>query len=204
MMPCHRGEAPDLLQRFGAEVGQEYAAKRRENPTHQFRWPQREGQSLYTVAHEALKRMTAGRCPYCDADAITATGKEEIDHFRPKTREEFYELVCAWDNLLLACSACNKAKLDQWDEALLRPDEDGYDFPRFFSYRADTGELEPNPAAPRPHQHRAQQTIQIFGLNRAGACEARRRVVRMMLAASSEEDWAEFGYRFLSPLLRDV
>jgi len=203
-MACTRGEAPDLLRRFGEEIGREYAARRRENSAYQFRWPQREGQFLYAVAHPALAEMTDGRCSYCDGHPITATGEEQIDHFRPKTRDEFYELVCAWENLFLVCSACNRAKRDQWDEALLRPDEEGYGFFKFFSYRTDTGKLEPNPGASTHDQHRAQRTIDILDLNRAGACVARRQVVKAMLAAFSEEEWVDLGYRFLSPLFREA
>ena len=104
----------------------------------------------------------------------------------------------------LVCSACNGAKLDQWDEALLRPDEEGYRFLRFFCYRADTGELKPNPGASTHDQHRAQRSIDILDLNRAGACELRRQVAKMMQNASSEEELTVFGYRFLLPLCRDA
>ena len=204
MNPCFRGPAPALLHEYGNEIAQEYITKRSENPAHKFRWPQRSGQSLYKVAYAALVDMSELRCAYCDGHPIDATGEEQIDHFRPKSRKEFYGLVCSWDNLFLICSACNKAKLSKWDEALLRPDEQGFAFSRYFSYRTDTGKLEPNAAASRLDQHRAEQTIKIFGLNRAGACTMRQWTVKSIQRVESQIELDDLGYRYLIPLCRTV
>lgn len=202
MKACTRAPAPELLERHGQAIAQEYIAKRRENPAYRFRWPRRNGQSIYNVAYAGLEAMTDGRCAYCDGHPISATGEDQIDHFRPKSREEFYALVCTWDNLFLICSACNKAKLDKWDEALLRPDEPGFAFSRYFSYRTDTGELKPNAAASIAEQHRVQTSIEIYDLNRAGACTLRRIMVRSILTAESDEELADLAYRYLIPLCR--
>ena len=161
-MPFQRAAAPELLLRFGPEIAQEYIVRRRENSAHHFRWPQREGQALGPVIREALAAMTLGRCSYCDGHPIGAMGDEQIDHFRPKSREEFFELVCTWENLFLICNACNKSKLAKWDESWLRPDEPGFEFSKYFSYRTDTGELEHNAAASAAEQHRAKRTIEDF------------------------------------------
>lgn len=199
MRACQRGSAPELLERHGPAVAQDYVAKRRADPSYGFKWPTRGGQSLYAVTRAALDEMTDGRCAYCDGHPIAAMGEAQIDHFRPKSREEFCDLVCTWENLFLICVACNKSKMDQWDEALLRPDEPGFDFTRYFSYRTDTGSLEPNAAASAHEQHRARRTIEILDLNRAGACTFRRNTVRSMLNATAE-DLADLGYRYLIPL----
>lgn len=113
MQECRRGPAPELLARHGAEVGAEYARRRREDSKYRFQWPQRGGQKLYKVARAALAEMTAHRCSYCDGYPLGATGKDEIDHFCPKTCETFYELVCEWTNLFLICTSCNAAKRDE-------------------------------------------------------------------------------------------
>jgi hypothetical protein len=34
--------------------------------------------------------MTAEHCSYCDGHPLNATGIETVDHFRPKSRPEFY------------------------------------------------------------------------------------------------------------------
>ena len=202
MRACQRGQAPELLQKYGQAIGEEYAAKRRVNPAYRFQWPQREGQSLSVVTRAALAAMTDGRCAYCDGHPVDAMGESQIDHFRPKSREEFYELVCNWENLFLICFGCNKAKMGDWDEALLRPDEPEFTFSRYFSYRTDTGSLEPNAAATSADQHRATQTIKLLDLNRAGACTMRRNMVKLMLI-SSDEELADLGYRYLIPFCRD-
>ena len=204
MMACERGPAPELLLRHGAAIAQDYIAKRRENPGYDFRWPQRDGQSLLAVVRAALEAMTEGHCAYCDGYPIGAMSDAEIDHFRPKSREEFYGLVCTWENLFRICRACNKAKLDKWEPVLFRPDEPGFAFSRYFSYRTDTGALEPNVAASIDEQHRARRTIEILDLNRADACVLRKTTVRLMLLTSVAEDLADLGYRYLIPLCRQA
>jgi uncharacterized protein (TIGR02646 family) len=144
--------------------------------------------------------MTLGRCAYCDGYPLNATGRKELDHFRPKGRPEFYRLVCAWDNLFMACTACNGAKQEKWDEALLRPDDPDFRFERYFEYRFATGEILPNPVASRDDQHKANVTMTILDLNRTDACLARRQVVKLLLGPLDATDLADLGYRYLIPL----
>jgi uncharacterized protein (TIGR02646 family) len=198
--PCIRGVQPDLLQRFGAEISANYHTKKSTDKLYQFRWPKRENQSLYNIVRSELALMTNSHCAYCDGYPITSTGEEQIDHFRPKSRKEFYGLVCDWDNLYLICSACNKAKLAKWNKLLLKPDMPGYEFTLYFSYRTDTGQLIPNKAATSDKQLRAKITIKILDLNRSGARIARRRMIKSLLATFSVEDLNDLDYRFLIPL----
>lgn len=195
-----RGPTPELLQRHGEQIGRDYAQRRHADPRYPYRWPQRDGQRLYDVAYAALKAMTDDHCSYCDFHPIDAAGDEQIDHFRPKGFPQFYELVCTWSNLFLSCSACNKAKLNTWDEVLLRPDAEDYSFERYFAYRFNTGELCPNGRASPEDQARAAKTIEILDLNRDGACTMRKRTVRWLLQATSSEDRVDVAYRFLIPL----
>src|SRR6187402_2552501 len=178
MRECRRGPAPELLARHGPEIGAEYARLRRENPRYRFQWRQRGGEELYEVARAALAEMTARHCSYCDGYPLGATGRDEIDHFCPKTHEAFYELVCAWENLFLICTRCNAAKHDQWEPALLRPDDAEYTFDRYFFFRFDTGALEPAPGITEGDRHRVLQTIAILDLNRTDACTARLKAVK--------------------------
>lgn len=194
MRPCTRGQEPEALAREGAMLGREYAARRRTDPAHRFQWRR----SLLQVVRDALGLMTADHCSYCDAHPIDATSEETIDHFQPKGREEFYELVYTWTNLFLACSACNNAKREQWNEALLRPDATDFRFERYFEYHHESGQLQPSTTASPTDRARAQRTIEIFDLNRRGACSNRRRTVEWIQRISPEVD----GYRFLIPLCR--
>ena len=202
MNPCTRAAPPDLLERFGSEISTNYIARKCADKSYQFQWPQREGQSLYTIVRSQLALMTDSHCAYCDGYPITCTGEEQVDHFRPKSHEDFYGLVCNWDNLYLICSACNKAKLAQWSESLLHPDMKDYDFILYFSYRTDTGELTPNIAATPENQLRAKTTINIFDLNRSGACIGRKRMVKSLLVTHFEEVLTDLDYRYLIPLCR--
>lgn len=196
MRPCTRGPEPEALARDGVALGRNYAARRRENPRYQFQWRR----PLMLVVRDALARMTDEHCSYCDVYPIDAAGEESIDHFRPKGREEFYELVCAWTNLFLACSACNNAKRKQWDEALLRPDDPDFRFERYFEYRFESGRLEPATRASPEDQARARRTIEIFDLNRRGACANRRNTVEWIQRISPDVD----AYRYLIELCRSA
>jgi uncharacterized protein (TIGR02646 family) len=201
MQECRRGPAPELLARHGPEIGANYADRRRMDSAYRFQWPRREGQSLYEVARAALAGMTAHRCSYCDGYPLNATGNDEIDHFCPKGREEFYELVCAWENLFLICTSCNGAKREQWEPALLRPDGPDYSFGRYFLFNFNTGELEPAPDISADDRHRAQRTIEILELNRTGACTARLTAVKLIRRRESDAELADVPYRFLIPLV---
>lgn len=203
MTPCVRGPEPDVLAREGAKFGRDYAAKRRATPRFPFQWPRREGQSVLAIVREALAAMTSGHCSYCDGHPIGATGVATVDHFRPKSRPEFYELVCSWTNLFFTCTACNHAKGEQWDEALLRPDDPDFDFERYFEYRPQSGELEPASRDPE-EQRRARRTIEILDLNRAGACMNRKRAERSMKALGPDIPLDDWAYRYLIPLCRAV
>src|SRR5690349_9976779 len=111
-----------------------------------------------------------GTAPTATARRWTLRAKNVSITFAPR----------AWENLFLSCWACNAAKREQWDEALLRPDVSDFRFERYFEYRFDTGEIGPNQAAPEIDQSRARSTIAILDLNRSGACASRRRAVQLM------------------------
>jgi HNH endonuclease len=142
--------------------------------------------------------MTQERCSYCDGDLRFGTVQEDIDHFRPKSRPEFYGLVCAWENLFLVCAPCNKAKGDRWNELLLKPDDLEYRFARYFSYSFEKDELEPNPVASAGDGERARVTIELLGLNGAKHRASRRRVREKILRGLSAEAREDLSYRFIA------
>lgn len=64
---------------------------------------------------DALKRMYMDLCCYCEAPLKVVT-KGNIEHRKPKRgRNAFPELTFDWENLHLACPACNLYKGDKWD-----------------------------------------------------------------------------------------
>lgn len=64
-----------------------------------------------------LKVIYNNKCAFCETD-ITAGATMQVDHYRPKakvtdnkqTLTGYYWLGYQWSNLLLACSACNNKK----------------------------------------------------------------------------------------------
>ena len=103
------------------------------------------------------------------ADDMTS---ETIEHFRPKSGPHARpDLRLKWDNLFACCSGCQNAKRDQWDEALLKPDEPDYSFSRYFSCEFTTGKLVPKRRLPETDRIRAEITIRLYDLNR---CAPRR------------------------------
>ncbi len=53
---------------------------------------------------EALSNIYNNKCAFCENKMIQA----HVEHYRPK--DTYYWLAYSWDNLLLACPACNLAK----------------------------------------------------------------------------------------------
>lgn len=190
MTPFIRDTAPTVLMEVAEEATASFVRRRREDPSATFTWPQRSGQSVLGPIREALLKMTSGHCSYCDSCPIDATGRHEVDHFRPKA--DFPAEVCDWLNLFVVCSACNEVKLAEWNAELLRPDAGDYSFARYFHLNPLTGELRPNPGAPPQEQTRATETIRIFGLQRPGLCTLRKKQILSL------ERGPDRPYRFIS------
>ena len=89
--------------------------------------------------HEILSQRFFRLCAYCEEIC-----KGEVEHFRPKSA--FPELTYEWDNWLLACTPCNRAKGDKWPSAdYVNPCADlSSDRPEnYFTYDTLTGEIIP-------------------------------------------------------------
>jgi hypothetical protein len=56
------------------------------------------------------------RCAYCHIpeSRYGTPGNYAVDHFRPKSRAEFRELICRYSNLYYACRDCNLYKGSTW------------------------------------------------------------------------------------------
>lgn len=160
-----------------------------------FKWPTYEGSALNHLLLPPLREMTRSHCAYCDGFPVDVLSRQTIDHFRPKSNERFEALVVEWTNLFYACSACQTYKGEGFDDELLKPDEAGFRFAKFFVYQPDTGELAPHPAASDADKRRARVTIQLFGLNDEGRPTDRKRWFERFTRAPEELDVVP--YRFL-------
>lgn len=192
-----RPEKPQILHENAVQWGNEFAEKRSENSSFQFQWRQIGGKKVNEILREILSnQMTQHHCSYCDGGyPLGASAQQTIDHFRPKSR--FPLRVYEWDNLFLCCNVCQNKKLEQFEEALLKPDEEDFKTNRYFMCNFKTGEIEANAHATPEDQVRAHVTIRILGLNDSPRPRARKRELQQWenteLTARFLDD---FSYRF--------
>ena len=120
------------------------------------------------------------RCAYCES-AIRNEG--HIEHFRRKNPKHGYpELTFEWSNFFLACGAnthCGHYK-DRPSAAAYNPDElvkpDEHN-PEHYFYFHSTGEVRVRSPLSPEDNHRATETIRVFGLNDNALAGARAKAV---------------------------
>ncbi|MCY4555286.1 MAG: HNH endonuclease [Chloroflexi bacterium] len=114
----------------------------------------------------ALEAETASKCAYCEG-RISDVAYTHIEHKRPKSK--YPKLVCAWENLTIACPKCNtnKGDYDVPEYSLLDPYLDDVEEEVAFG-----GPL----ALPRGGA-RARATITLLDLNRKDLLFARGEVL---------------------------
>ena len=110
----------------------------------------------------ALEAETNSKCAYCEG-MITDVAYTHIEHKLPK--KLYRALVCAWENLTIACPRCNtnKGGYDEPDCPLLDPYSDDVENEIFFA----------GPLALSSGNPRAGVTIDVLKLNRSGLVFAR-------------------------------
>lgn len=85
---------------------------------------QRNGSEPRRYTHDAIRAAlrfeTASKCAYCEGH-MSDVSYDHIEHIRPK--KKYPGLVCAWDNLTVACQVCNtnKGDFDSKECPLLNP-----------------------------------------------------------------------------------
>ena len=149
--------------------------------------------SVFRVVRERLADMCAGarRCGYCE-DSVG----DEVEHIRPK--DLYPETVFVWENYLLACGPCNRAKNNRFsvirngqlvdvtrrrDTPVPRPpsgapapinprNEDPLGF--LYLEIVDTFMFLPRKCLPEVDELRAEYTINVLKLNREVLRAARR------------------------------
>ena len=199
-----RSVTPDvLLEPVGSNqqprwqvYGDRYTKNRVANPGHQFQWPDIAGKPLNQHLLPDLRALTDGHCAYCDQYPLRKA-EESIDHFLPKSDPAFYGLVCQWENLYLSCISCQSWS-NQYVPALLRPDETGFSFGRYFVYDFFNHRIAINELATAADQHRAETTIRLFKLNEDGNPGARRIALdRWSKTDPDERVIDDFNFRYL-------
>ena len=135
---------------------------------------------------QALWDMQCRKCCYCE-QAVPDLGQgRHVEHFRPKSRDEFAPLRNTWANLLLACPTCNGQKGDQFpvDAAgravLIDPSSKRIDPARHIEFVVDYGDDDPT-GLPVPRSPRGRATIEVIGLYLSHYVRERRRHFRTIV-----------------------
>ncbi len=193
MMPMKRGPAPKVLRDNFKLWGKRFAWRRAQNPAARFSWPQKNGKEISGAIRAALVLCSHNHCAFCDGFPLGETGRQTIDHFRPKSL--YPRLACAWPNLFLCCDVCQAEKGDTFHRNLLKPDTPDYDFFRFFVFNFRTGEIMANPLASEHDRARALLTIKTFDLNRVQRKRSRKDLLRGGIGQGY--DLHDLPYRYL-------
>lgn len=140
---------------------------------------------------DALVAMFHGKCAYCES-RINHIDYGHIEHFKPKSLPEYYELAVDWSNLLLACGRCNgpenkgvKFPGSAEGGPLVNPTED--DPAIHFRFDFDTGTKL---ASVLDHSERGKTTVKVLGLNRRELIHHRSDFVKKLcvIATRYEQD----------------
>jgi len=191
-----RLDAPSFLLENAQRWNQQWSTLKQHNPGARFTWYQHEGRPLNQKLSPTLSIQTQGHCSYCDAYPM-GLADNTIDHFKPKGNSIFFHLAYTWENLYWACADCQKAKSEQYDDLLLRPDDFEFSFQRFFIYNFNSHELEVNSASPPEDQRQAEVSIRIFGLNHGSHVISRRHSWERWRQSDYPIVLEDFAYRFI-------
>ncbi len=198
---------PQILKDKGKGWTDNFIFKRKENPQYKHSWV-KDKVNYHDELILALSLMTAEHCSYCDKYPLDGRAKSDnqIDHFQPISNPSFYHLVYEWNNLYLSCAGCNKSKLAQYSDLILRPDVEDYIASEYFFFDTSTGEILVNETNGIEKSERAKETIKVFKLNHPSIINFRLRAIRNYLRDKKNTETTlninDYDYRnFLEELL---
>ena len=121
---------------------------------------------------DSLEEMYGGLCCYCEA-TIGTVAFGHIEHRRPKRAQPQYAFD--WNNMHLACPACNQAKGDKWNNAEPILDSVHDRISEHLVYKLEGGGRR------WPQSHRGTTTIGHANLNRQKLLDARTNIALPIL-----------------------
>jgi uncharacterized protein (TIGR02646 family) len=195
MRPFTRTDSPDFLQKNSQKWGENYAKRKSEKPSFDFKWKTFKKQKVNQLLLPTLKAQTQSHCSYCDFFP-PRIADETIDHFQPKGNALYFHKAYHWENLYFSCANYQRTKMENFDDALLRPDALDFSFERYFILNFSTFEINPNPKAIPEDQEKAAISIRIFGFNHTGQLIARRHSFERYNAITTP-DLEDFAFRFI-------
>lgn len=138
------------------------------------------GNDLKPRIKEHLRRLQAGLCIYCERKPDR--NGDHIDHVKPKSQRR--DLMFRYENMVCSCSrpkTCGHRKADRF-----LPIEPGPNCNRYFYLHSD-GTLSPC-SDDAEVKKKAQETLDILGLNDSGLQRDRKRYLRTVFALAQEID----------------
>lgn len=196
MRPFERLPAPDFLAENWERWSLEYEVRKTADSGFQFSWHQPGYRHINRQIKPLLQTQTDEHCSYCDFYPARQ-GDDTIEHFKPKGQKAFYRFAYQWENLYFCCWHCQKAKGEQFDDALLRPDEPTYSFEKYFIFKFSTGEISVNPVASEVDKHRAEVTIKLLKMNEEGQMLTRKREWQAYDKRAHGDSLGDYAFRFL-------
>ncbi len=95
---------------------------------------------IYNEIRHQLSLITKEHCSFCDGYPIAHTSKETIEHYYPKA--EYPLQSFEWENLFYCCDKCQSEANKIRFQETLKPDMPTYQFPDYFYFDLDSGELK--------------------------------------------------------------
>ncbi len=157
--------APEIWSDNQEKWKRRWLELRSKNPSAKFEWYTVGKQKANDIALPTLMSMSQDHCAFCDAFPCEGVSNNTIEHHKPKGDDRFTGEAYTWENLYYCCNYCQSAKLNQWDDGLLRPDDDDYLHQTYFEFDYTTGQIQPNPVADVLDQYRAEVTICLYDLD---------------------------------------
>ncbi len=162
MRKFDRVRQPDFLAENWEAWGLNWEERHIASPGRDFYWHIIDRTPVNQLLLKPLMQQTQEHCSFCDAHPVCPPSDPTIEHFRPKA--DYPRQAFQWENLYFCCRHC-QTKEGSFSEDVLKPDESGYDFDRYFKWDHTTGILEVNPAGEPDDRERARKTIEYFRLN---------------------------------------
>jgi uncharacterized protein (TIGR02646 family) len=187
---------PIVLVQNAEKWNRQWKSLKQQNPGAAFNWYSHGGTRVNLIICNELKKQTQDHCSYCDAFPL-GQADETIDHFKPKGNPQFLDLAYSWENLYWACADCQKAKGEKYSDSLLRPDDQNFQFSRFFLYNYLNHTIETNPLANDEEQEHANETLKLLDLNHKSRITARRHAWERWCSTANKHELDDFNYRFI-------
>jgi uncharacterized protein (TIGR02646 family) len=149
-----------------------------------------------------LLEMTNKHCAFCDYYPLSSDFfHPPMEHFDPKSKSP--QKAYDWENLFPVCNGCTEEKGEKFDTNLIKPDEEGYEFAKYFKLIGD-GRIEPNFPNYTLEGKKASITIETYGLNKRTDLRLERKKWIKDYEKLKPKKIDEYPFRFIAHVLSKI